>query len=747
MKKERKKLRTEFAIFITIALIIVMVLSLHGFGDVKNIKQELNYGLDIAGGANVTLEAQDTEKMSSEKLNKTMEQTKAVIEKRVNAMGVSEATVTKEGKNRLRIEMPGVKNGNESIERIGETAQLKLTLADGTQYLTGKDVKNATAELDDKSSGYKIVMSFTKNGQKKFAKATEVAATGNIEPIVKDKNGQTAQADSVVIWLDDEIITAPTVKEKIDSNSCEITQPTGMTENYATETAALIRGGSLPVKLTEISSSIQTATIGKDALNTSIKAGAIGLGMILLFMIIIFGLAGVAADLTLLIYIFSLLWLMKFMGVVLTLPGICGIIVGIGMAVDSNIILFTRIKDEILKGRSKKLAIDEGIKQATETILDSQLTTVIGTIILFYLGSTAVKGFAVTLLMSVVISLIATLLITTNYIRVLSYTKLNADKLFGIKTKVKKPIPFLSRKKLYYCVSIAIIIIGLGIGFGHGWNLGIDITGGTRIEINTQKHIDEKELNEILKNKKLDAQITYGGNNNEIAIIKTKEDLNAKERKTISNNICKELNLKPSKAVVSAEQFSGTMGEEIRNNAILSIILAAIAMLLYIAFRFTKIKYGSAAVIALFHDVLIMCALYGIFQFTINNPFIAVILTIVSYSVNDSIVILDRIRFNTKDSKKEIITNENINLSITQTLNRSVYTSFTTILAIVPLIILGGESVSQFAVPMLIGIIAGTYSSIFIAPPLLSDFSEIERKRIEKKKLEKRLKKKKYNKK
>ena len=726
--------------------------SLFGLGPVNNIKDSMKYGLDIDGGVYVVLQA-DTGSQSGEELKTTMEQTKEVLNKRVNAMGVSEATVSIEGGNRLRVEMPGVKDAKTAIERIGQTAKLRFTLADGTEYLTGDDVKDAIAETDNEHGGYQIKLTFTSKGQDKFAKATALSSSGSVNATVQDEYGNAVDPTAIVIWLDDKILTAPTTQNEINSNDWVIYQGNGgYSKEEATETAALIRGGALPVSLSEVSSSVQTASIGANALDKSIKAGAIGIGLVFLLMLLMYNLLGLSADLALALYVMLVLWIMSAMGAVLTLPGIAGIILGIGMAVDANVIIFSRIKEEIGLGRSIRVAVDQGFKHALSTVLDSQITTLIATVILYELGSTTVKGFAVTLMISIVISIFTAVVITQIFVGALAESRFARYRFFGCnadgtpRNLIKKQFHFIERRKIFYCISGAVIIIGLATLGIRGFNYGIDFTGGTMIQMDLGKKVATQDIQKTLDQFKLDESIVYSGSDQHQIMIKTTKALNASGREEVTKAIEKAYGLDDS-AVISSEEFGPTIGKEIRNNAIQSILLAALGMLIYIIIRFRSWKYGVAAISGILHDVLIMISMYAIFGFTVNNPFIAAILTVVGYSINDTIVIFDRVRENRRLRRGEAIV-DTLNLSINQTLNRSVMTSLTTLIAIVPLLVLVSTQLAQFVTPLMIGVITGTYSSIFLCSPLFYEFNrkEEQSKYVRQQEARKRIEAKKQNK-
>ena len=736
MKKNKQKTKTIFSVFVIIAVVVLWVISITGTPKTESIKEAMKYGLDINGGVYVELEA-NTTGLSEKRTNEVMQQTKEVMEKRVNAMGVSEATVSIEGKNRLRIEMPGVKDAEEAIAQIGRTAKLRFTTADGKEYLTGEGVKTAGSAMDEQNGRYKITITFTKEGQQAFAEATEKAYSGT----VTDSLGVDPTA--IVIWLDDEVLTAPTVHEKIDSNSCEITRNGGFTQEEASTTAALIRGGALPVELHEASSSVQSASIGAQALTKSVKAGIIGMGLIFLLMVIVYGGLGFIADICLALYVLVLLWTMAKLGAVMTLPGIAGIILGIGMAVDSNVIIFSRIREEIASGRRIAAAADEGYHSAIRAVFDSQITTFIATVILYEFGSASVKGFALTLMLSIIISIMTAVFIAQIMISALSTSKLASYKMFGCKEDgkprqvIKKKFDFVSKRKIFYAISACIIVIGLLFTGVKGLDYGIDFSGGTMIQVDPAKKVTVTQMQETLKPYNLDANIVYAGDNNSELIIKTKKPLTNEERSNIVSSIEEDYG---KTKVIASEEFGPTMSGEIKSNAIKSILLAAIGMLIYIIIRFRKWQYGVAAVSGLAHDVLILISMYALFRFTVNNPFIAAVLTIVGYSINDTIVIFDRIRENTK-LHPGMDLKELLNMSINQMIGRSFMTSLTTIIAIIPLILMVSAQLAIFVIPLMIGIIAGTYSSIFICTPIYyelckkTELSRYERSIKKKKKL------------
>lgn len=724
---------------ILVGIVIIAVLfgwyvTIFGIGSFHSIKDLMKFGLDINGGVYVVLEAEDEDiqGLSDEELKEVMNQTRAVLDNRVNAMGIAEATVSLEGTDRIRVEMPGVADAQEAIEQIGRTAQLNFLLADGSVVLTGQDVKNASIDTDPQNGGYKINLEFTMEGADKFAEGTRAAYSGQVtaDPTFSEFG---IGKDCILILLDDEIITAPRVQGTINSTTCEITSDAGgYSKEEASTTAALIRGGALPISLHEISSSVQTASIGENALDKSIIAGAIGLGLVFVLMIFMYNVLGIFADIALALYVLLVLWSMVGLGSVLTLPGIAGIILSIGMAVDANVIIFARIKEEIVSGKTIRVAVDQGFKHALTTVLDAQITTLIAAAVLHQIGSTSVKGFALTLIIGILISIFTAVVITQLFVGLIANSpKFAKNKFFGVnedgtpKKLIKKEFDFLNNRKIFYFISVAVIVLGLIFSLFRGFNYGIDFTGGTMMQINMGKAVETENVKKSLKDLDLDdLSIVLSGENNDQIIIKTTSALNNDARAQLVNTLENEYGI-TADDVLASEEFGPTVGKELKQNAVKSVCIAAIGMLIYIIIRFKSWKFGAASIAGVAHDVLIVLAFYAIFNITINNPFIAGILTVVGYSINDTIVIFDRIRENKRIYKKENSVSI-INHSVNQTLDRSVMTSLTTLICMVPLFFMVSTSIREFVIPLMAGVLVGTYSSIFICSPLFYDLSKGE---------------------
>lgn len=715
------KLKRILAALVIVVLVFGWFVTLCGIGDqskddaIKSVKDALKYGLDINGGVYVVMEAQTD--LTGDELKELMDQTRAVIDNRVNQMGVAEASVTIEGTDRIRVEMPGVEDADEAIQAIGKTAQLNFILADGSVVLDGSNVKDAQIATD--GGHYKILLEFDSEGASLFEEGTRKAVNREVTSVIDGMNN-----DEIAIVLDNEIVVHPQVREVISGGSCEMTG--GYSKEEATMTAALIRGGALPVDLVEVQSSVQAATIGADALDKSIVAGAIGLAIVFLLMIIFYGMLGFIADIALLLYVIMFLWSMVAFNVVLTLPGIAALILSIGMAVDANVIIFARIKEEICAGKSIRVAVDAGFKNALSTVLDAQITTLIAAVVLYEVGTTSVKGFALTLMIGIIISIFTAVVITQLFISLLANSsKFAKNKYFGVnedgtpKQMLNKTFSFIKHRKVFYIISVSIIVIGLLWSVIFGMNYGIDFTGGTTIHVELGKQVPIEDVEKSLESYELDPQIIYAGEGNTQVIIKTIKSLDNENRNEVISTLEQNFGITESD-VLASEQFGPSVGDELKMNALKAVIIASIGMLIYIIFRFKSWKYGLSAVAGVVHDVLIVIAFYAIFGFTVNNPFIAAILTLVGYSINDTIVIFDRIRENKAIYPRDN-SEVNIDRSINQTLNRTIMTSLTTLVVMIPLCIMVSSSIREFIIPLMVGVIVGCCSSIFICSPLYYD--------------------------
>jgi SecD/SecF fusion protein len=705
------------AFLVTILIILLWVVTLTDLGGIGPITDRTKLGLDLSGGVYVVMEAQTD--ATGQELSDLMKQTQLVIEKRVNEMGLSEPVVTIEGENRIRVELPGAEDPEEAIREIGKTAQLRFLLADGSLVLDGSMVKDAGVALDQQNGGYVVTLEFDAAGSEAFAEGTRTAYAGTVTPAITGVG-----ANAIAILLDDEIISAPNVNAPIVGGNAQIEG--NFSEDEAVTLARQIRAGALPAELLEVNSSVQSAAIGIDALKMSLVGGAVGVGLILLLMLVIYRIMGLAANIALLLYIPATFWILNLLGGVLTLPGIAGVILSVGMAVDANVIIFARIREEIQQGKTVRVAVGSGFRRAMGTIIDSQVTTMIAAVVLYQFGTGPVRGFAMTLIIGILLSIFTAAAITQIYLLTAAESKLlGAKKFFGVKGTgeaaigIKRQFTFIGRRRVYYIVTLVILVVGLGVGLIRGFNFGIDFTGGTMMQIDMKEQADLDAVHTLLsENGVTNAEIIYAGEDNGQIVIRTTDSLENEERVALLDALLPAFGLDDS-AVLTFEQFGPSIGDLLKQNAVRAVIFASIGMLIYIIIRF-EWKFGVASLIGVLHDVLILIAFYGLFHVPINNPFIAGVLTVVGYSINDTIVIFDRIRENLKIMRKSKL-EPLIDLSINRTVFRSVMTALTTVLAIIPLFVLGGEVIRQFTMPLIVGIAAGAASSIFICSPLYYD--------------------------
>lgn len=707
-------MKKVFAAILAVFIAFSWYVTIFGIGPVAPIKDQIKLGLDLSGGVYVVMEADTT--ATGTDLKTLMDQTQAIIENRVNQMGMSEPVVTIEGEKRIRVELPGADNVDEAINQIGKTAQLQFVLADKRVALDGSQVKDASVAQDKNYGGYVVALKFTSEGAKNFEAATQEIVSGNVTSQMEGVNG-----NQLLIVLDGEVISDPKVDKVISGDSAQIEG--NFTSEQASNLAVLIRGGSLPVELHQVQAGVTGATLGIDALQNAIVSGVIGVILILILMLGLYRVMGLTADLALLLYIPIVLWIMVAFKSVLTLPGIAGMILSIGMAVDANVIIFSRIKEEVREGKSIRVAVNSGFKRAMATVIDSQVTTMIAGIVLYMIGSGSVKGFAMTLMIGIVASIFTAVFVTRLYLEILAESRTFAnDTFFSIKRKTKEReiIPFMQYRKIFYLLALVLIVGGIGVGMVRGFNYGIDFTGGTMIQLELNQKVETEQIEKVLDaNGVKSATITHAGEGDTQIVIRTTQSLENEDQQKLLNGIYKECGLtdeQAKSALIGMDQFGPSVGKMIKTNAIKALIIACLCMLVYIVVRF-EWRFGVAAVIDLMHDVLIMLAFYGLFHIPINNPFIAAILIVVGYSINDTIVMFDRIRENLHFMNRREM-EPLVNKSVNQVVGRSIMTSVTTILVIIPLFILGNDVIREFTLPLMVGIISGTISSITVACPL-----------------------------
>ncbi len=700
MKKNKGIIVLLLMLIVTAGLIFTAAVGVgeNEEGAAKNIK----LGLDLAGGVSITYETVE-ENPTQEQMDDTIYK----LQKRVEEYS-TEAQVYQEGTDRISIEIPGVSDANTILEELGKPGSLEFQDLDGNVLVQGTDIEEAQAGIQDDmgNSMYVVSLTMTSEGAVKFAEATE-NNLGSQMPIV----------------YDGEIISSPNVTTVISDGNAIISN----IESYemAETLAATIRIGSLQLELTELQSKVVGAQLGETAIDTSLKAGVIGFGLVVLFMLVVYLVPGLAASFALIIYVALMLVLLNGFEITLTLPGIAGIILGIGMAVDANVIIFARIREELATGKTVKSSMKIGFQKAMSAILDGNITTLIAAIVLGVMGTGSVKGFAQTLALGIVLSMFTALVITRLILNALFAVGLKSEKLYGIQ-KERKVVNFLGKKNICFIISLVLIVTGLGImgvqaSQGNGaLNYSLEFMGGTSttVPMNESMTIEELEasvkpvIQEVIGSNEIQIQQVQGSDE---IIIKT-QTLELETREEVNAALVE--NFGVDETQITAENISASISSEMRSDATVAVILATILMLIYIWFRFKDIRFAASAVIALVHDVLIVLACYAALRISVGNTFIACMLTIVGYSINATIVIFDRIRENMKLAQKKDDLKDIVNLSITQTLTRSIYTSLTTCIMVAVLFVMGISSIREFALPLMAGIICGAYSSVCITGAL-----------------------------
>ena len=701
MKKSTGIISLVLTVAVTAGL---LALAAVGVGENKTgAAKNIPLGLDLAGGVSITYQAKG-ETPSAEEMNDTIYK----LQKRVEGYS-TEAQVYPQGDDRINIEIPGVTDANAILEELGKPGSLSFQDMSGNELLSGTDIKTAEAKAykdNLNNTDYEVALTLTDEGAEKFAEAT----AANI-------------GSRIAIVYDGETISAPTVQTAITNGNAAITNM----ESYesAEQLASTIRIGSLKVELEEIQSKVVGAQLGADAIRTSMLAGIIGFALVVIFMIIMYRLPGVAAGIALTSYVGITLGLLNAFEITLTLPGIAGIILGIGMAVDANVIIFARIREEIGAGKSVKGAIKTGFQKALSAILDGNITTLIAAIILSLKGSGSVKGFAHTLALSIVVSMFTALVITRLVMNAFYALGLQDAKLYGIQ-KERKTINFLSKKNICFVISAVLILGGLAVMGVNGskgkgaLNYSLEFQGGTSITIPMNEALSIQEIDETVKpvvsevigSNEIQAQKVDGSND---VIVKTRA-LDLETRETLCQELVEKFGVDENQ--IAIENIGAAISSEMRSDAITAVLLAALFMLLYIWFRFKDIRFATSAVAALLHDVLVVLAFYAVARLSVGSNFIACMLTIVGYSINATIVIFDRIRENLATAGRKADLQELVNRSITQTLSRSVNTSVTTFITVAVLYVLGVASIREFALPLMVGIVCGAYSSVCITGAL-----------------------------
>ena len=704
MSKERK----------SILSLMLLILAVIGFGYLTYVSlPKIKLGLDLAGGVSITYKAKEANPSDTD-----MDDTVYKLQQRVEGYS-TEAEVYREGNDRINIDIPGVSDANKILEELGKPGSLVfIDYESGQQVITGDQVKGAEAVTSKENSKtvYYVKLTLTDDGAKAFAEATTRLVGKNI-----------------AIIYDNTVVSNPVVQVPITNGEATIT---GMeTAEKAEQLASTIRIGSLKTELVELRSNVVGAKLGQEAISTSLKAAAIGFAILIVFMLIVYAVPGLASVLGLTLYVELVVCLLAAFKLTLTLPGIAGIVLSIGMAVDANVIIFTRIKEEIGGGKSVDAAIKAGFSKALSAIIDGNITTIIAAIVLFALGSGTVKGFATTLGLGIVVSMFTALFITRTALNSFYVLGAKNAKLYGSK-KDDKVIDFLSKRYLFMGASVLVIIAGIvSVGMnemktGSKFNYGIDFKGGTSTNVTFNENLSLEDISArvvpvvetVTHEAGTQTQKVEGTNE---VIIKTRE-LSLEERDALNNALVQSFGVDAEK--ITAENISAAVSTEMKKDAIWATVWATLLMLIYIFIRFKKLSFALGSVLALIHDVLILVTCYAIARWSVGSTFIACILTIVGYSINATIVIFDRMRENLGNMKKNTTKEEIVNLSITQTLSRSINASLTTFIMVLVLYIMGVSSIREFALPIMVGIVVGTYSSVCLAASIWYMFDKLETK-------------------
>lgn len=676
-------------------LVAVAVFGWFGYISMKDIR----LGLDLAGGVSITYQAVEEDPTAEQ-----MADTVYKLQQRVQNYS-TEAEVYQEGNNRINIDIPGVSDANAILEELGKPGSLVFTDEDYNVLMTGDMVATAKAGMVETATGqqYVVQLTLTDEGASTFAKITE-------ENLGK----------RIAIIYDGEVVSAPTVQSAITGGQCEIT---GLgSYEVAENLASTIRIGSLSLELEEMRSNVVGAKLGQEALSTSLMAGLVGFLIVVVFMIAVYRIPGLAASISLTLYVGLILVLLSAFEITLTLPGVAGIILSIGMAVDANVIIFTRIKEEIGQGKTVQASIKSGFHKALSAIIDGNVTTLIAAAVLYWRGSGTVKGFAATLALGIILSMFTALVATQLTLRALYAIGFDHARWYGVK-KDGKTINFLAARKICIAVSAVVIVSSLAfMGINHSatgsiLNYSLDFKGGTSTSVtfNEDMSLDAISsqvvpvVSEITGDAAIETQKVSGTNE---VIIKTRT-LSVEERQALDEALVENFGVEEEK--ITAESISGAVSAEMKKDAAVAVVIATICMLLYIWIRFSDMRFAASSVLALVHDVLVVFTFYAAFRWSVGSTFIACMLTIVGYSINATIVIFDRIRENRKTAGPKMDLMELVNYSVSQTLTRSINTSLTTFIMVFVLFIMGVSSIREFALPLMVGIVCGTYSSVCLA--------------------------------
>lgn len=718
-------------------LIVLVFAGLIG-STVTGITKDIKLGLDLQGGFEVLYEVEPVDK-DQQVDRRLLESTVEMLNDRVNRLGISEASIDIEGEDRIRVQLAGVEDQSEARDLLSTTAQLSFRDVNDKELLDGTDVKEGSAKQDFDPNSNQPIVSLQLKDAKKF---------GDVTSQIKDmENPDTPYDDNLlVIWMDykegdsyaaeyskedPKFVSAPRVSKILNTTNVMISG--NFTVESAKQLADIINSGSLPVHMSEIYSTSVGAQFGEQALDKTVFAGFVGVGIIFLFMIAVYRFPGFIAVINLSIYIYLILVVFELMHGVLTLPGIAALILGVGMAVDANVITFERIKEELRAGKSIMASFKAGTKNSLSTILDANITTLLAASVLFIFGTSSVKGFATMLIVSILVSFLTAVFGTRLLLSLWVKTKLfkNRPGWFAVKREdikdiavknteepkmFNRQINVVQHRKKFFIISIFMVVIGIVSLFLFKLNPGIDFTSGSRIELLAEETIAKEDVQTGFEELGIEAKsIVSSGENGEIAVARFDKVLSEDKIAEIKDYYIDQYNIEPSVSVVSP-----IVGQELVKNAAYAVAIASVIMIIYVTIRF-EFFFAITAIIALLHDAFFTVAIFSITQIEFDVTIVAAILTIVGYSINDTIVTFDRIRENLRKKKKVKSFKELaviVNRSLVQTFVRSINTSITTLIAVLAFLFLGAQSIGGFAIALAVGLIAGTYSSLFLAAQL-----------------------------
>ncbi|WP_298830370.1 protein translocase subunit SecDF [uncultured Planococcus sp.] len=713
-------------------LLVIVLIGIIGTTSLP-IAKDIRLGLDLQGGFEVLYEVETLD--GKEVTESVLTDTTDALMNRINVLGVSEPVIQIEGEDRIRVQLAGVEDQSSARELLSTEANLTFRDAEDNLLLSGNDLKQGGATGTFDQNGNPIV-TLELNDPGKFAEVTEevsqMPAPDNVLVIWLDFEEGVDSFAEERMKADPKFVSAPSVQQRISSPSVEISGSFSVEETQ--NLAGILNAGALPVSLEEIYSTSVGAQFGEQALDQTMVAAAVGIALVLVFMLVYYRLPGMVAVVTLSAYVYLILLVFEWIGGVLTLPGIAAIMLGVGMAVDANIITYERIREEMRVGKSVQEAFKVGARSSFSAIIDANITTLLAAVVLFYYGTSSVKGFATLLIISILASFLTAVWGSRLLLGLWVHSGVldNRFGLFGLKksaihareeeleitdlsTRFDR-FDFAGNRNKFFLASIVLIVAGMAVIGVFRLNLGIDFSSGTRVEITSEAALTKEEVQSFLDGAGFETDdIVISGDASNIGVARYNEEFSQEDINSLKSVATEEFGAEPNVSTVSP-----TVGQELAKNALYALSIAAIGIIIYVAFRF-EWRMGVASVVALIHDAFFIVAIFSLLRLEVDITFIAAVLTIVGYSINDTIVTFDRIRENMKRMKKIDSVEQLekvVNVSLRQTLGRSVNTVLTVLLVVIALLIFGAPSITNFSIALLIGLIAGTYSSIFIAAQL-----------------------------